>query len=132
MAKSGGTPEYSIASYQLVGALVCLPLVFLVPAPLPESWPMILGSVIWHNLYYYTLAKSYRNGDLSQMYPLFRGLAPVLVAIGAALFAQEWLSIGSMVGIGLISIGLTSLTLFGGRLGRISQRHWAGVWQLQC
>ena len=54
MAKSGGTPEYSIASYQLVGGLVCLPLVFLVPAPLPESWPMILGSVIVHNFYYYT------------------------------------------------------------------------------
>ena len=120
MAKSGGTPEYSIASYQLVGALVCLPLVFLVPTPAPESWPMILGSVIWHNLYYYTLAKSYRTGDLSQMYPLFRGLAPVLVAIGAAVFAQEWLSTGSMIGIGLISIGLTSLTLFGGRFGRIS------------
>ena len=120
MAKSGGTPEYSIASYQLVGGVVCLPLVFLVPAPLPESWPMILGSVIWHNFYYYTLAKSYRAGDLSQMYPLFRGLAPVLVAIGAALFAGEWLSTGSMIGIGLISFGLTSLTLFGGRLGRIS------------
>ncbi|MCP4188548.1 MAG: EamA family transporter, partial [Gammaproteobacteria bacterium] len=120
MAKSGGTPEYSIASYQLVGAVVCLPLVFFVPAPLPESWPMIIASVIWHNLYYFTLAMSYRTGDLSQMYPLFRGLAPVLVALGAALFAEEWLSPGSLAGIGLISFGLTSLTLFGGKLGRIS------------
>ncbi|TDJ22633.1 MAG: EamA family transporter, partial [Gammaproteobacteria bacterium] len=79
MAKSGGTPEYSIASYQLIGAMVCLPFLFLVPIPLVESWPMILLSVIWHNFYYFTLARSYRAGDLSQMYPLFRGLAPVLV-----------------------------------------------------
>ena len=120
MAKSGGTPEYSIASYQLIGAMVCLPFLFLVPIPLVESWPMILLSVIWHNFYYFTLARSYRAGDLSQMYPLFRGLAPVLVAIGAAVFAREWLSPGSMLGIGLISFGLVSITLLGGQFGKIS------------
>jgi len=120
MAKSGGTPEYSIASYQLIGALICVPLLFFVPIPLVESWPMILLSVLLHNIYYYTLAKSYRAGDLSQMYPLFRGLAPVLVAIGAAYFAHEWLSLGSMIGIGLISFGLISITLLGGQFGKIS------------
>ena len=120
MAKSGGTPEYSIASYQLFGALICVPLLFFVPIPLVESWPMILLSVLLHNFYYYTLAKSYRAGDLSQMYPLFRGLAPVLVAIGAAIFAGEWLSPGSMLGIGLISFGLISITLLGGQFGKIS------------
>ncbi len=120
MAKSGGTPEFSIASYQLVSALLCLPFVFFVPFPSVESWPMILISVIVHNFYYYTLARSYRVGDLSQMYPLFRGLAPVMVAIGAMVFAQEWLSIGSMLGIGLISLGLVSITLLGGKFGQIS------------
>ncbi|MCZ6579244.1 MAG: DMT family transporter [Gammaproteobacteria bacterium] len=120
MAKSGGTPEYSIASYQLIGAMVCLPFLFVIPLPLVASWPMILLSVIWHNIYYFTLAKSYRAGDLSQMYPLFRGLAPVLVAVGATFFAGEWLSTGSMLGIGLISFGLISITLLGGQLGRIS------------
>jgi drug/metabolite transporter (DMT)-like permease len=120
MAKSGGTPALSIASYQLVSALLSLPFVFFVPLPLIESWPMILVSVIVHNFYYYTLSRSYRAGDLSQMYPLFRGLAPVLVAIGAMFFAQEWLSIGSMLGIGLISLGLVSITLLGGKFGQIS------------
>jgi drug/metabolite transporter (DMT)-like permease len=120
MAKSGGTPEFSIASYQLVSALLCVPFLFFVPLPSVESWPMILISVIVHNVYYFTLAKSYRAGDLSQMYPLFRGLAPVMVAIGAMVFAQEWLSIGTMLGIGLISLGLVSITLFGGKLGQIS------------
>jgi len=120
MAKSGGTPEYSIASYQLLGAMICVPLLFFVPIPLVESWPMILLSVLLHNFYYYTLAKSYRAGDLSQMYPLFRGLAPIMVAIGAAVFAHEWLSPGSMLGIGLISFGLISITLLGGQFGKIS------------
>jgi len=120
MAKSGGTPEYSIASYQLVGALICVPFLFFVPIPLVASWPMLLLSAILHNFYYYTLAKSYRAGDLSQMYPLFRGFAPVMVAIGAAFFAGEWLSPGSMLGIGLISFGLISITLLGGQFGKIS------------
>lgn len=120
MAKSGGTPEYSIGAYTLVGSLVCIPLAFFVPVPLSQSWPMLLTSVIIHNVYYFTLARSYRAGDLSQVYPLFRGLAPILVALGAALLAGEYLSPGSILGIGLISLGLTSITLFGGPPGRIS------------
>ena len=120
MAKSGGEPQFSIASYRLISALCCLPLLFLFPLPLAESWPMIFASVVIHTAYYVTLSKSYRAGDLSQMYPLFRGLAPVLVVFGAAALAGELLSVGSMLGIGLVSLGLMSLTFAGGKLGRMS------------
>ena len=81
MAKGGGAPELSIASYQLFGGLICLALIPLVPLPAPESWPFLAASVLIHNAYYFTLSAAYRAGDLSQVYPLFRGLAPVLVAI---------------------------------------------------
>jgi len=119
MAKSGGSPQYSIASYRLISALCCLPLLFFLPLPLAASWPMILASVAIHTGYYFTLSKSYRNGDLSQVYPLFRGLAPVLVVLGAALFADELLEPGAMLGIGLVSVGLISITFAGGALGKI-------------
>jgi len=120
MAKSGGTPQFSIASYRLVNAIWCLPLLFFFPLPLAESWPMLLASTLIHTAYYYTLSKSYRSGDLSQVYPLFRGLAPVLVVLGAAVFASEYLSSGAMIGIGLVSAGLISITFVGGTFGRIS------------
>lgn len=120
MAKSGGTPQFSIASYRLVNAIWCLPLLFFFPLPLAASWPMLLASTIIHTAYYYTLSKSYRSGDLSQVYPLFRGLAPVLVVLGAALMANEYLSAGAMLGIGLVSAGLISITFAGGALGKIS------------
>ena len=120
MAKSGGEPQFSIASYRLISAVCCLPLLFLFPLPLAASWPMLFASVVIHTAYYVTLSTSYRVGDLSQMYPLFRGLAPVLVVIGAAILAGEFLSFGSMAGIGLVSLGLISITFAGGRLGRIS------------
>ena len=119
MAKSGGTPQYSIASYRLICALCCLPLLLLVPLPLAASWPMLLASVAIHTAYYVTLSMSYRSGDLSQVYPLFRGLAPVLVVVGAALMAGEILPLGAMLGIGLVSAGLISIALGGGKLGRI-------------
>jgi drug/metabolite transporter (DMT)-like permease len=120
MAKSGGSPQFSIASYRLVAATVCLPLLFFVPLPLSESWPFIIASVLIHSVYYYSLAQSYHSGDLSQMYPLFRGLAPVMVVAGAALFAGEFLSLGTMLGIALISIGLISITFVGGNAGKIT------------
>ena len=119
MAKSGGTPQFSIASYRLISALCCLPLLFLFPLPLAASWPMLLASAIIHTAYYGTLSMSYRTGDLSQVYPLFRGLAPVLVVVGAALFANEYLPAGAMIGIGLVSAGLISITFAGGAVGKI-------------
>ena len=42
MAKSGGTPEMSIASYQLVGSLVCILLAVWLPFPDGAAWPMII------------------------------------------------------------------------------------------
>ena len=80
---------------------------------------MLLASMLIHTLYYVTLSMSYRSGDLSQVYPLFRGLAPVLVVLGAALLAGEYLSFGAMLGIGLVSAGLISITFAGGVVGKI-------------
>lgn len=120
MVKSGGTPEYSIAAFQLAGGVVCLAMVPLVPFPEPASWPFILASVVIHNAYYFTLARAYRTGELSQVYPIFRGLAPILVAFGAAFAAGEWLAPGVWIGIALVSAGVSSLALFGGTFGRIS------------
>ena len=120
MVKSGGSPEYSIASYQLVGSLVCLILIWFVPFPGLHSWPYILASVAIHNLYYLTLSKSYRSGDLSLVYPLFRGLAPVLVVIGATVFADERLPAPALLGVCLVSAGLVILAVFGNYTGRPS------------
>jgi len=121
MMKSGGTPEYSIAAFQLVGALVCLAMTPFVPLPDRASWPMIFASVVIHNAYYFTLAQAYKTGDLSQVYPIFRGLAPILVALGATWAAGEKLSPGIWIGITLVSMGVSSLALFGRTFGRISR-----------
>jgi drug/metabolite transporter (DMT)-like permease len=50
---------------------------------------------------------------VSHAYPLFQGAAPLFVAIGAALFASEWLSPLAVVGVILASLGIMSLAIFG-------------------
>ncbi len=111
MAKSSANPLFNIAAYQLVSSLLCVALLPFTDLPTAASWPMLIASVFIHTLYYFSLARAYQSGDLSQVYPLFRGLAPVLVTIAAAIFAGEYLSIGGMIGVGVISLGIMSPSL---------------------
>ena len=73
-------------------------------APESPSWIFILLSVAIHFAYFLFLLGSYRYGDLSQVYPLARGVAPLIVA-----FLSPWLigeHLGSVVGdLCLLSIG---------------------------
>jgi len=79
------------------------------PAPAPESWPFIAGSTIIHFGYYFLLYHSYRLGDLSHVYPIARGMSPVLVALGAQVFAGEVLPPIAWGGILLASFGIFML-----------------------
>jgi len=127
MAKSSANPIFNIAVYQLVSTLICIALLPFVEVPAAASWPLIFASVVIHNLYYFSLARTYQSGDLSQVYPLFRGLAPILVAIAAAIFADEYLSTGGIIGVCVISIGIMSLAFSEKRNGGMSPQslRWA-------
>lgn len=92
-----------------VNVAVGFVLVCLVPLPASASWPYIAASTIVHFAYYAFLLLSYRLGDLSQMYPVARGIAPVLVALGAYFFAGEQLPPTAWAGILIISFGISLL-----------------------
>ena len=126
IAKASDEPELTIASYQLVGALICMIVANWLPLPDASSWPMIIGSAIVHNFYYFSLAQAYRSGDLSQVYPIFRGAAPILVACGAAIFANEFLPMATIAGIAFISVALASLAFRSATFGAMSTK--AIIW----
>jgi drug/metabolite transporter (DMT)-like permease len=90
-------------------ALFSLPLVAL---PLPESWSYILLSILIHQGYNFCLLGAYRYGDLSHVYPISRGSAPLIVAfvsvfvIGEALTRQGFWAV-IIVGLGIMSLALT-------------------------
>ena len=81
--------------------------------PSVEAWPFLIVSVFVHVLYFYFLFQSYNWGDLSEVYPLMRGIAPLLVTLGAFLFIGE-LPVGKgLIGIIFISLGIIILSVYG-------------------
>ncbi len=78
------------------------------PIPL-VGWAIVLVSAGLEALYYWTLAQAYRYGDLSLVYPLARGTAPVLVPVLAALFLGERLSGLAVAGIGMVVVGTVAI-----------------------
>ena len=96
----------------LVATGHCLPAVALmpfVPIPAAEAFPFIIASTVIHWAYYYGLNIAYRFGDLSLIYPIARGTAPVMVALGAMVWADEALSLWAWIGILTVSAGIMIL-----------------------
>ncbi|MBC8639614.1 EamA family transporter [Caballeronia sp. EK] len=92
--------------------------VFYLPMPPKAAWPYIVASGLVHIVYNVSLVRSYRRGDLAQAYPIARGSSPMLVTLGAALFAHEGIGALHAFGIVLISGGIMALALQGGRVSR--------------
>jgi len=108
----GDTDKLSALTAMMAGGgLLFTPVAFLVPAPAPASWPFIALSITTHVGYYVFLLAAYRHGDLSLVYPIARGCAPLLVAIGGTLLAGEFLNLWQSVGVALLSGGIASLAL---------------------
>lgn len=84
--------------------------------PNTASWPYVIASALIHTLYNLSLVRTYRSGDLGQTYPISRGSSPVLVTLGAAIFAHETITFLSAVGILLVSGGIISLAFQRGRV----------------
>jgi len=114
VVKASGDRFLTFTAVRGTGAAIALCLVPLVPLPAPQAWPYIVCSWVIHNLYYAVLLQAYRFGDLSHVYPLARGIAPLTVAMLAAAFAGEIPTAGGAFGIALVSVGLVSLMFAGG------------------
>ncbi len=96
----------------LVATGHCMPAFALMPfVPIPafEAFPFIIASTVIHWAYYYFLNVSYRFGDLSLIYPIARGTAPVMVALGAMIWADESLPFWAWIGILTVSAGIMIL-----------------------
>src|SRR3569623_467760 len=57
--------------------------------PAPAAWPWVLIGSALHSGYKLFLIRAYHHGDLSQVYPLARGTAPLIVTLASAAFLHE-------------------------------------------
>jgi drug/metabolite transporter (DMT)-like permease len=72
--------------------------------------PFVASSVGIHALYFWALGRSYRYGDFSRVYPMARGLGVALVPLIALPVFGERLSWLGSLGIGLVVLGIVSLS----------------------
>ncbi|MDF1608001.1 EamA family transporter [Hoeflea sp. YIM 152468] len=100
-----------LGAVSLAHALVGVVLIALSPLPALASWPSIIISTLVHYAYYLLLFRAYRHGDLSQVYPISRGLAPAIVAFSAWMLIDETLAPLAVAGLVAITAGICLLAL---------------------
>lgn len=114
LIKFSGERLLVIASMDTVALAFAVLAVPFAAVPPTNIWPWLLASALAEQLYRFLLIQAYRVGDLGLVYPLMRGLSP-LVVLGLTLaFAGESLSQQQIIGILLIPCGMACLLWQGG------------------
>ncbi len=118
LIKAGTDKSLDTALVHVLASVVALPLLAVVGLPPTSTWPWLLASLVIHVGYYFALARAYQHGELGLTYPIMRGTAPLLVALGSAAVLGEspsliaWLGIVAVtLGIGLVGLSQPGRTL---------------------
>ncbi len=111
--RSGADRLWSVTMMCVIGALFAVPFAIALAPPAASSWSYLGASAVLQTGYCLFLVRAYRDGELAHVYPIARGTAPLLVTVGAALFAGESVGVAGALGVILISGGI--LTLGSGR-----------------
>jgi len=72
----------------------------------PGSWVPFIISAIAETGYFVTLVRGYSEGDLSLVYPISRGSAPIFAVFWSALVFSEKLPVLGYLGVALIVLGI--------------------------
>ncbi len=115
LVKSSTDKMLDTAIIHLLCSLFAIPFCLGLGFPQTAAWPYLALSLLIHIGYYFALAQAYHHGDLGLTYPLMRGVAPLLVALGSLIFMDgPTLSMLGWIGVALICTGVLSLGLSAG------------------
>jgi drug/metabolite transporter (DMT)-like permease len=117
LVKSAGDRTLTMVTIRFTGFVLGLAALPFVDWPHPESWKWLLLTAGVQFGYYTLLIRSYGLGDMSVVYPLARGIAPVLATIAAFASLGETISPIQLAAIGLISSGIMVLSVGAGASG---------------
>ena len=115
MVKNEDNKYLAITAIVLGHVPVSVLIILLTPIPSVESIPFIILSALLHIGYEWYLLSAYRFGDLTKVYPIARGTAPILITIVSLIFLGVALSNFEILGIIIISLGILSLSLQGAK-----------------
>jgi len=107
-------PDKAVAVAAIILGHLPLSIACIVYFPLPgrESIPYIIASVIIHQGYQWYMLNSYKIGDYTNVYPIFRGFGPLFATLISIIFLGVVFKVTSLISILLICAGIILLGVF--------------------
>ena len=101
-----------LAVSTVVLAPVGVVLLWLNPVGFPGMW-FALATIVLHTFYFVLLGRGYARGDLSLVYPVARGMGPMLTPLLAVVFINETIEPLAIAGILAIVGGIYTISWWG-------------------
>jgi len=89
-----------------VGVVVAAPFAILRWHVEPPAWPYIAASSVLELVYFWLLTTAYRRAEMSLVYPIARGSAPVIVLLISVFVLGVATSFAQAAGVGLVGLGV--------------------------
>ncbi|MEE8466027.1 MAG: SMR family transporter, partial [Dehalococcoidia bacterium] len=116
LLKRSGDPEIFSWCLLVTATVLLAPLgvvlLWLNPVGFTGLW-FILATIGLHVLYFNLLSRGYAQGDLSLVYPVARGMGPMLVPVLAVIFLDETIDPLAVAGIVAIIGGIYTISWWG-------------------
>ena len=113
-------PEAAAAIALVVSVLVFAPVAALRWDADAGVWPYVAVTAVLQLTYFVLLASAYRHAEVSVVYPIARGVAPVLVLVLGVVLLGAGVGAGQAAGVCLVGLGV--LLVGGLGLGRTDRR----------
>lgn len=115
LAKRAGGGTAFVWLFSTLSTLIYMPLALFIliwdrPVMGTDQVIFLVGTSLLHLAYYTLLARGYRAGDLSLVYPLSRGTGPMLSTIGAIFLLGERPTLVAIIGAAFVTAGVFILT----------------------
>jgi drug/metabolite transporter (DMT)-like permease len=118
-----GDKLVSMALLVSAAGLIALPGLFFFPMLPARAWPYVITSAIVHVGYSTFLALAYHHGELTKVYPLVRGSAPVVTLAISLLFLDEAVDPSEAIGVVVVGFGIMVLAFDGGWRKLLASPH---------
>lgn len=104
--KTGANKQSSMMILTIGQGIIGFLVVVWMPWPQADVWPWLIASGVVHMFYQLFLAYAYEQGDLSRVYPISRGSAPLMVLIFSLFFLSDTITRSELFGVAVLGLGI--------------------------
>ena len=127
LLKVSGDPMVTATRAETASTIAATPLLFVTwlvagRPPMPAAaWGFAGASAVFEFVYFLCLTTAYRRGELSVVYPLARGSAPLLAVAAGVVLLGEGMNARTLVGVAFLMAGILIVR-------RPSRAAWTVMW----